>query len=295
MINCEQAKTIPIVSYLEKNGFMRVKEQGDNVWFCSPFRNEKTASFKVSTSLNLWVDYGNNNEGGDIINLVMKLKKLSNKDALQELSTYWAPTSCCTFSFHKQQTISPKDEDIRIGALTNFKLLTYLTKERHVNINVAKNECKEIHFYSEEKHLYGIGFPNRSGGYEVRAAFDNYKRCVGKKDISHIKQDSPRSECCVFEGFMDYLSYLSCKACSSHSDGFARRYDYIVLNSTSMAQQARDALTAYGKAYLFLDNDESGREASRIIMSGNPSYLDMSVKFLPFIDFNDWWVKQATL
>ncbi len=59
-----------------------------------------------------------------------------------------------------------------------------------------------------------------------------------------------------------------------------------------MAQQARDALTAYDKAYLFLDNDKSGRDASCIIMSGNPSYLDMSEKFLPFIDFNDWWVSK---
>lgn len=39
--------------YLRRMGFNPVKQQGDSIWYCSPFREEKTPSFKVSASRNL--------------------------------------------------------------------------------------------------------------------------------------------------------------------------------------------------------------------------------------------------
>lgn len=48
----EEAKQIKLQDYLHSLGFSPVKQQGDNLWYKSPFRNESEASFKVNTKLN---------------------------------------------------------------------------------------------------------------------------------------------------------------------------------------------------------------------------------------------------
>ena len=57
--------------------------------------------------------------------------------------------------------------------------------------------------------LQAIGFANQSGGYELRD--DNvFKGRIAPKDITSIFTD--RAELvCIFEGFMDFLSFLSMK------------------------------------------------------------------------------------
>ena len=54
------------------------------------------------------------------------------------------------------------------------------------------------------------------------------------KDITHIQQQGePRETCYVFEGFMDYLSFLTLrqKKCPNYPD--LDKQDYLVLNSVS--------------------------------------------------------------
>lgn len=66
----------------------------------------------------------------------------------------------------------------------------------------------ELHFSHGGKSYFAIGFKNKSGGYEVRNLF--FKGCMSPKDITHIRQQGePRYTCYVFEGMMDYLSFLS--------------------------------------------------------------------------------------
>ena len=50
----EEAKQIKLQDYLHSLGFSPVKQQGDNLWYKSPFRDESEASFKVNTKLNQW-------------------------------------------------------------------------------------------------------------------------------------------------------------------------------------------------------------------------------------------------
>ena len=49
-MNIEEAKSIQLEDYLRRMGFNPVKQQGDSIWYCSPFREEKTPSFKVSAT-----------------------------------------------------------------------------------------------------------------------------------------------------------------------------------------------------------------------------------------------------
>jgi len=47
-MNIQEAKTIRLADYLQSLGYLPVKQQGNNLWYKSPFRQETEASFKVS-------------------------------------------------------------------------------------------------------------------------------------------------------------------------------------------------------------------------------------------------------
>lgn len=51
------AKQIRIEGFLHNLGYGPVKRQGINLWYRSPLREEKDASFKVNTGLNCWYDF----------------------------------------------------------------------------------------------------------------------------------------------------------------------------------------------------------------------------------------------
>ena len=53
----QEAKKIRIADYLQSLGCSPAKQQGINLWYKSPFREETEASFKVNTNLNQWYDF----------------------------------------------------------------------------------------------------------------------------------------------------------------------------------------------------------------------------------------------
>lgn len=50
----------------------------------SPFREDKDASMKVDYNKNLWIDFGSN-EGGTLIDLVMRMENCTNGEAMRLL------------------------------------------------------------------------------------------------------------------------------------------------------------------------------------------------------------------
>jgi len=59
------------------------------------------------------------------------------------------------------------------------------------------------------KSYFALAFANESGGYELRNRY--YKGCYGHKDISLIPgRNTASKSVAVFEGFMDFLSALTC-------------------------------------------------------------------------------------
>ena len=56
-MNIQEVKNIRIADYLQSLGYTPVKQQGNGLWYKSPFREETEASFKVNTDRNLWFDY----------------------------------------------------------------------------------------------------------------------------------------------------------------------------------------------------------------------------------------------
>lgn len=274
-MNIQEAKQIRIADYLQSLGYTPVKQQGNSLWYKSPFRQETEASFKVNTELNQRSDYGLG-RGGNIIALAEELYAsdyvpyLLNKIA--EQAPHIRPVS---FSF-RQQASEPSFQQLEVRELTHPALLRYL-QERGIDTDLARSECKELHFIHNGKPYFAIGFPNVAGGYEVRNRF--FKGCIAPKDISHVRQQGePREKCLVFEGMMDYLSFLTLRMKNCPTMPNLDGQDYIILNSVSNVSKAIDALHGYERIHCLLDNDEAGRNA----------YLELAREFDGHIrDFSD--------
>ena len=155
-------------------------------------------------------------------------------------------------------------------------------------IALAKRECKELHFTNNGRPFFAIGFPNMAGGYEVRNSF--FKGSIVPKDITHIRQQGePREKCLVFEGFMDYLSFLTLrmKNCLTMPD--LDRQDYVILNSTVNVPKAIDVLYPYERIHCMLDNDKAGYEATRAIeLEYSYRVRDFSGNYRGYSDLNDY-------
>ena len=257
-MNTNEAKQIRIEEYLHSLGYDPVRKQGDSLWYKSPFRNEREPSFKVNTERNLWYDFGAG-RGGNIIALAQELYASDSLPYLLERIAEQAPgVHPVSFSFGKQALSKPSFQQLEVVPLSSPALYSYL-RQRGINTELAKRECREVRYLTDGKPYFAVGFPNRSGGYEIRNKF--FKGCIAPKDITHIRQEQPKETCCLFEGFMDYLSFLTLRLerCPERPDLDGQ--DYIVLNSTSNLSKAIRPLDGYGSIHCFLDNDKAGMEA----------------------------------
>lgn len=274
-MNIQEAKQIRIADYLQSLGYTPIKQQGSSLWYKSPLREETDASFKVNTELNRWYDFGLG-KGGNIIALAEELYAsdyvLYLLGKIAERTPHIRPVS---FSF-RQQASEPSFQQLEVGELTHPALFNYL-QERGIDTALAIPECRELHFIHNGKPYFAIGFPNVAGGYEVRNRF--FKGCIAPKDISHIRQQGePREKCLVFEGMMDYLSFLTLRMRNCPTMPNLDGQDYVILNSVANVSKAIDVLHGYGRIHCLLDNDEAGRNA----------YLELAREFSGRIrDFSD--------
>ena len=257
-MNTNEAKQIRIEEYLHSLGYDPVRRQGGNLWYKSPFRDEREPSFKVNTERNLWYDFGAG-RGGNIIALAQELYASDSLPYLLERIAEQAPgVRPVSFSFGGQALSKPSFQQLEVMPLSSPALYSYL-RQRGINTELAKRECREVRYLTDGKPYFAVGFLNRSGGYEIRNKF--FKGCIAPKDITHIRQEQTRENCCLFEGFMDYLSFLTLRLerCPDRPDLDGQ--DYIVLNSTSNLSKAIRPLGGYGRIHCFLDNDKAGMEA----------------------------------
>lgn len=287
----QEAKQIRIADYLQSLGYTPIRQQGRSLWYKSPLREEAEASFKVNTELNQWYDFGIG-RGGNIIALASELYRSDNMPYLLECIAKHTPhlhaANRTPFSFGRQSVSEqPMYRHLQVTELSSPALLSYL-QERGINTELAKRECKELHFENKGRPYFAIGFPNMAGGYEVRNRY--FKGCVAPKDITHIRQQrEPRSMCYLFEGFMDYLSFLTIRVKNNSQCPRLTTQDYIILNSVSNLSKAEGILAAYSEIGCFLDNDTAGRIAvEHLQASFGERISDKSIHYSEYKDLNDY-------
>ena len=284
-------KRYPIVEYLERKGIKPVRRTPAYALYRSPFREDTHPSFKVDTEKNLWIDYAEG-KGGSIIDLCMRLKGCTLSEAIRILGQN-APDITHVPRRESLQGTS-KQESIRQAAANGARRLIgisdtlpshlqkYLTEERCINIEKAMPFLRCISYEVRGLHYQAIGFANQSGGYELR---DNgtFKGTIAPKDITPIFSD--RAEpVCIFEGFIDFLSFLSMKEeVINHC---------LVMNSVSNVARSIRYLNdrQVSSIRTFLDNDEAGRRATEDFMEAGFKVDDMSVHYRNFKDLNEYHI-----
>lgn len=252
----QEAKQIGIADYLQSLGYTPIKQQGNSLWYKSPLREETDASFKVNTEINRWYDFGLG-KGGNIIALAVELYRSEDVPyLLRQIERQTPHIRSASFSFGECQSDNRTYRNLQVGELSSPALIAYL-QERGINIGLAKRECKELHFIHNDKLYFAIGFPNMAGGVEVRNRY--YKGCLAPKDITHIRQQGePRNVCYLFEGFMDYLSFLTIRTDDHPDHPRLTEQDYMVLNSVSNIGKAEQLLRQYTQAVSLTTTTQGG-------------------------------------
>jgi len=71
---------VPVLDVNQRYSGVELKRKGEELWGCSPFRNEKTPSFSCNPEKNLWFDFGCGVGGGSVA-FVMKLHNIPFHEA----------------------------------------------------------------------------------------------------------------------------------------------------------------------------------------------------------------------
>lgn len=285
-MNVQTAKTqIAIIDYLASKGYVPVSHNSVDYWYLSPFRNEKTASFKVNSVLNKWFDHGIG-QGGNIIDLALKMGCKSVKGALDDISKIQPDI----FSFHQHENFDrenkPKCSNITIvkhQAVQNLALIEYAVS-RGISEQVLKKYCSETYYRTSitGKMYFSISFSNDIGGYALRNKY--FKTATSPSGITTI--NNRKSRLILFEGFFDFLSY---KTLNIENDE-----DYLVLNSISFIDNAEAKFLNYDLIELYLDNDTASTKLKRILISKYRNVIDKSTTYIDFKDLNEMLVSNMT-
>jgi DNA primase len=277
MINCQKAKEISIVSFLTSLNIHPAKIKGDDYWYFSPLRNEKNASFKINSKLNLWYDHGEGH-GGTILDLGKKLFNCSISEFLKKVEGLAISDLIATEKISTAQ----RDSKVIINAVSplhDHRFQQYLS-ERRIFFPIAKDFCYQVSFRINDRSYLAIGFKNRRGGFELRNRF--FKGSSFHKDYTFISNNS--KSVCVFEGFMDFLSLLSIKKDSFYSTNF------LILNSLSNLEKSYDTLENHRNIFLFLDHDKAGRSAVAKVLETKLPAIDSSVFYKGYKDLNEYLI-----
>ena len=271
-MNCKQANTqISIKNVLESFSLFPSKGNSKTAFYFAFDREEKTPSLLVNFIKNIAFDFGTGKKY-DIVSLVQGIKLCSVSEALEYLSQF-------DFSFNEQICNITKDESryeiLSISEVKHNALIQYL-KERRIENNI--HLLKEIHYKISDKKYFGIGFKNDTGGYEIRNKYS--KICIGRKDITTIKNNSSMLR--IFEGFMDYLSFIQMKKTPEE-----QLSDYVILNSVSMIFKIEKIIDSHEKIELYFDNDEAGNRATNEVKQLNPHVEDYRTLYQNYKDLND--------
>jgi len=248
MFDIPSIKAKEIASYLRNHGYQEKRSNGKWTFFMSPFREETNPSFGVNNIKNTWSDFGTE-DGGDIIELVMKIEKVDFLKACEilqgnkgiSLPNYTPP------KIESEAIIIIEDYD------WDLTVWDYMIGIRGISPKVLRRYCSPVlfRFTNSESHreYSAAGFRNDLNGWEARNI--NWKVASLPKSFSTIKGESGSDVVNLFEGFIDFLSALTYWGKVNFKDTSH------VMNGTGMIGSLLPFLKGKKVRY-FGDNDKDG-------------------------------------
>lgn len=314
----QDAKNIHINDYLKRIGAKFSRQQngthGLEYVYHTPNRNDLKPSLCVNLDRNIWSDVPAG-EGGRLIELVCYIHRYQQNDvssALKMLDQLFPEYRDCghtsSFTRSPNNSISSilshstamnlpdlgvtrlKEEEPRlvikkIQKIYRYPLKNYLA-ERRIPLALADRYLEEIEYSDPRgRTFYTLGF-KAGDTYAHRNKL--FKGFMGKgADITIFDQGS--SEILLFEGFFDFLSYLTIEKRSKPP------LTAIVMNSTSFVSRVKRFITErpfVGRVYSYMDNDEAGQRSLAALKAEFPSMeiTDRSKNYAPYSDLNEWLI-----
>ena len=285
-------KNISIRQFLARRGILPKYERNGYGMYLSPLREERTPSFKVDYVRNLWYDFGLG-EGGTLLTLVMRLERCDSREAVRRLQNGEkrdAGSASLSPSVGERPAVGGPSPVVRLAAVPALRILSddplrhpaligYLVS-RGIVPSVAAAFCREVRYEVNGRAFFAVGFRNDAGGWELRS-----ERFKGGSSPKHITTIDNRSDTVIaFEGFMDFLAYLSLKYPER------LRIDAAVLNSVVNLPKAVPFLSRHPVIHTFFDNDEAGRKATADLIRLCPrsEVIDQSSFYSGHKDVNDY-------
>lgn len=293
-MNIKQANQQSLVEILNRLNAKQTLQKEDDIWYLSPFRKEKTASFHVKPSANIWYDHGEG-KGGDCVSFAVHYLKAYGEEHTVPDALRWIKNMSSFVPYVPMITKSSKHRNpnftMKCKTAINATGLKKYLETRHIPLEIAQRHLSEIYFDSKKtgKNYYALGFKNLENGYEFRNPVQ--QGCVGVKAISFVRGTIPKpEEIHVFEGVFDFLSVIT------NLNGSELKGDAIVLNSVSMVNHLYPYIKNYGYkiGYTWFDNDIAGLKAKQttaeFFKSEGIKHVPMNGTYKSFKDVNEWLV-----
>jgi len=280
-ISCKRARNISVMDTLAQLGHFPIKESEKEAWFLSVLRSETQASFKVSKELNRWYDHASG-FGGNVIDLIMRLKHCSVKEALVFLTN-----DISYFSFHQQaifKNLVSKIQILQVHEIKHPALIQYLIS-RKITLTTARKFCKEVWYEFNGKKYFAIGLQNDKGGWELRNTY--FKNSSSPKSYTYLKNSG--KHLIILEGMFDLLSLIELNCIDINN------CDLIILNSTAFVKLIVGFFKNYDKIDLFLDNDATGKKNTLLLTQNYAHVIDQSSLYNNYKDLNEWLIDERKI
>ena len=165
---------------------------------------------------------------------------------------------------------------VKVLDITHPALVQYLVS-RGISLNTAKTFCKEVWYQYEENIFFAIGLKNHLGGWELRNKF--FKNSSSPKSYTYLQNN--HKQLIILEGMFDLLSLATL------NDALIKASDIIVLNSLAFIKGIEPYLKNYKSAFVYLDNDKAGRQATKYLMVHHRHVMNKSHIYRNHNDLNE--------
>lgn len=283
------ARTVDLPAFLEEEmGLVPVSIEGSGRFYLSPLGNEKTPSFHVSYKDGVWLWFDHRiaeKAGGDGIALLRRLG-YSFKESVERLAGFSGYSDRAITALEKRM---PQSRDIRKdnleGKTVKLEKALY-AREFYARLPDSGSTVERyfidrglayhpeigarlyVDFKNSTKYLATpVPYPSEIRGIELRehfpahmelsADFRKKRKCYGVKSLWVFKRDPKRL--LVTESILDSIAGEKLFSMPEAT--------LVALNGVGQAAEI-ERLLKYVKpqeAFVALDNDESGREAGKII------------------------------
>lgn len=296
MINAQQIKDqVSLVDLLARLGHAPAYRSGKELFYRSMLRQENTPSLCVNDGMDVWFDHGGANpsgiKGGNVIDFGLAywhpttfpevLDRISNIMAIPHQAT---PEEYERRKRPRQQaTHIPNYRIEAVKELGAHPAITRYLQSRGI-WEAAQGRIKEVHYAihsgpKQGRKFFSAGWQNDNGAWELRNRIGDrdFKSCLGHKATTFISGDPDTLS--LFEGYMDYLSWLS--------DNPKATDTVIVLNSVSLIDAAVDKASSFATINAYFDRDKAGKAALQTLQQALPQARDRSGIYEGYKDYNE--------